>query len=184
MSSATMPRNETAELEGQEFELVLGNKQLLSVFFIVVILLGVFFTMGYVVGRNSAPITAAQQQTQTYERQSAPSAVPVTDRRQTAPATVRPNPRQTSAPASAPRSPVKAGPATQKPIELPPGDCHSTANRGDVSSSAWRSRSRKLRYWPKSCEERVSARWSRPVRTTEFFVCWLVRRKIWMTQVN
>ena len=118
-----MPRNETAELEGQEFELVLGNKQLLSVFFIVVILLGVFFTMGYVVGRNSAPITAAQQQTQTYERQSAPSAVPVTERRQAAPATVATEPEQTSAPASVqtstPARPVKAEPAAQKSIELP-----------------------------------------------------------------
>ena len=55
-----MPHNE----EG-EFELVLGNKQLLSVFFIVVVLLGVFFTMGYVVGRNTAPApvqTAAARQ--------------------------------------------------------------------------------------------------------------------------
>lgn len=41
--------------ETGEFELVLGNKQLLSVFFIVVILLCVFFTMGYIVGRNSSP---------------------------------------------------------------------------------------------------------------------------------
>lgn len=41
-----------------EFELVLGNKQLLSGFFIVVILFGVFFTMGYVVGRNSSPARA------------------------------------------------------------------------------------------------------------------------------
>jgi cell division protein FtsN len=38
-----------------EFELVLGNKQLLSVFFIMVVLLGVFFAMGYIAGRNSAP---------------------------------------------------------------------------------------------------------------------------------
>lgn len=45
-----MPTNE----EG-EFELVLGNKQLLSVFFLVVLLLGVFFSMGYIVGRNTAP---------------------------------------------------------------------------------------------------------------------------------
>jgi len=44
-----LPRTE----EG-EFELVLGNKQLLSVFFIVVILLGVFFAMGYITGRSSA----------------------------------------------------------------------------------------------------------------------------------
>jgi cell division septation protein DedD len=46
-----VPKNEDGE-----FELVLANRQLLSVFFIVVILLGVFFTMGYIVGRNSAPL--------------------------------------------------------------------------------------------------------------------------------
>ena len=43
-----MPRNDDGE-----FELILGNRQLMSVFFIVVILLGVFFAMGYIVGRNS-----------------------------------------------------------------------------------------------------------------------------------
>jgi cell division septation protein DedD len=45
-----LPKND----EG-EFELVLGNRQLISVFLIVVVLLGVFFSMGYVVGRNSSP---------------------------------------------------------------------------------------------------------------------------------
>lgn len=49
-----MPRND----EG-EFELVLGNRQLLSGFFIVVILFGVFFTMGYIVGRHSSPAPLA-----------------------------------------------------------------------------------------------------------------------------
>jgi cell division septation protein DedD len=48
-----LPKNEDGE-----FELILANRQLLSVFFIVVILLGVFFTMGYIVGRNSAPLVA------------------------------------------------------------------------------------------------------------------------------
>jgi len=48
-----LPKNEDGE-----FELILGNRQLLSVFFIVVILLGVFFTMGYIVGRNSSILTA------------------------------------------------------------------------------------------------------------------------------
>jgi cell division septation protein DedD len=42
-----------------EYELVLGNRQLLSAFFIIVILFGVFFTMGYVVGRNSVPAAEA-----------------------------------------------------------------------------------------------------------------------------
>ncbi|MCS7026853.1 MAG: SPOR domain-containing protein [Bryobacteraceae bacterium] len=41
-----------------EFELILGNKQLLSVFFVVVMLLGVFFAMGYIVGKNSIPAEA------------------------------------------------------------------------------------------------------------------------------
>jgi sporulation related protein len=45
-----VPKNEDGE-----FELILANRQLLSVFFIVVVLLGVFFTMGYIVGRNSGP---------------------------------------------------------------------------------------------------------------------------------
>jgi cell division septation protein DedD len=47
-----MPKNEDGE-----FELMLGNRQLLSVFFIVVILLGVFFAMGFIVGRNSPAST-------------------------------------------------------------------------------------------------------------------------------
>lgn len=37
-----------------EHELVLGNKQLLSAFFVAVALMGVFFTMGYFVGKNTA----------------------------------------------------------------------------------------------------------------------------------
>jgi cell division septation protein DedD len=44
-----LPKND----EG-EFELVLGNRQLIWVFLIVVVLLGTFFSMGYVVGRNSS----------------------------------------------------------------------------------------------------------------------------------
>jgi outer membrane biosynthesis protein TonB len=41
--------------EDGEFELILGNRQLLSVFFIVVILLAVFFAMGYIVARKVTP---------------------------------------------------------------------------------------------------------------------------------
>lgn len=47
-----MRNNETGE-----YELVVGNKQLLSGFFIVVVLCAVAFAMGYVVGQNS-PRTA------------------------------------------------------------------------------------------------------------------------------
>src|SRR5947209_9289957 len=43
-----MRNNETGE-----FELIVGNRQLLSGFFIVVLLFAVAFAMGYVVGENS-----------------------------------------------------------------------------------------------------------------------------------
>ncbi|HWB85867.1 MAG TPA: hypothetical protein VG675_17120 [Bryobacteraceae bacterium] len=42
------------------FELVLGNRQLLSGFFIVALLFGVAFAMGYIVGRNSSPTSRTQ----------------------------------------------------------------------------------------------------------------------------
>lgn len=44
---------------GGERELILGNKQILAVFFVVAVLCGVFFAMGYVVGGNSAKAGAA-----------------------------------------------------------------------------------------------------------------------------
>ena len=49
-----------AKNEAGEFELILGNRQLISVFLIVVILLAVFFSMGYIVGRNSGPIASSE----------------------------------------------------------------------------------------------------------------------------
>ncbi len=42
-----------SEHEGER-ELVLGNKQLLGIFFVAMLLCGVFFAMGYVVGGNSS----------------------------------------------------------------------------------------------------------------------------------
>lgn len=66
-----MPHNEDGE-----FELILGNKQLLSVFFLVVVMLGVFFAMGYVVGRNSGPVgTVETASRKTNEAKSGPPLV-------------------------------------------------------------------------------------------------------------
>jgi cell division septation protein DedD len=96
-----VPRNDDGE-----FELILGNRQLLSVFFIVVILLGVFFTMGYIVGRNSAPVTAADSGTPR-RAESKPlvvdSAVP---------------PSQESAPAK--EAPAVGEPASAQPVSTQP----------------------------------------------------------------
>lgn len=55
----TMPARD----EG-EFELILGNRQIILVFFILVLLLGLFFAMGFLVGRSvgGRPAASAQQQ--------------------------------------------------------------------------------------------------------------------------
>ena len=45
-----MRNNETGE-----FELVVGNGQMLSGFFILALLLAVFFAMGYIVGAREIP---------------------------------------------------------------------------------------------------------------------------------
>jgi outer membrane biosynthesis protein TonB len=97
-----VPRNDDGE-----FELVLGNRQLLSVFFIVVILLGVFFTMGYIVGRNSAPLVAE---------------VPKKAER---PLTVDPTPESISAPSESARS----APPKETAQQLPP---ETSAEKADT----------------------------------------------------
>lgn len=70
-----MPRNDDGE-----FELILGNRQLMSVFFIVVILLGVFFAMGYIVGRNSSPVGAPEVASRQPETKPVDSDVPSSTR--------------------------------------------------------------------------------------------------------
>jgi cell division septation protein DedD len=56
-----------------EKELVLGNKQLISLFFVVVALCGVFFAMGYMIGRNTSKVVAANPEV---DSPAAASAVP------------------------------------------------------------------------------------------------------------
>ncbi len=107
-----MPQNEDGE-----FELILGNRQLLSVFFIVVILLGVFFTMGYIVGRNSGAATpevaaipnpdAAPPSAETPAKTPEPATAPAT------PAEPPPQP-----PAQVDRQPEPAKPEREKPAPV------------------------------------------------------------------
>lgn len=95
-----------------EYELVLGNRQLLSAFFIIVILFGVFFTMGYVVGRSSTP-------------SSSPSSTVAANPRSEAPASSAP--AQSAAPPPAPpkdeakeAEPTETKPVETKPVETAP----------------------------------------------------------------
>jgi len=105
--------------EAGEYELVLGNRQLLSIFFLVVVLLGVGFALGFMLGRNSAaavaPVTAAEPTTK-----SEPSALKIDP-----PATVKPEPApaETKKAEASPEPTKKA--ATEEsgdsiPTEAPP----------------------------------------------------------------
>jgi cell division septation protein DedD len=106
-----VPRNDDGE-----FELILGNRQLMSVFFIVVILLGIFFAMGYIVGRNSSPVGAPEVASKPPEPKSA-----VAETSAPAPADVPkekdPQPKETAAqqgPATKPVPPPDPAPAPAK----------------------------------------------------------------------
>ena len=104
--------------EDGEFELILGNRQLLSVFFIVVVLLGVFFTMGYIVGRNSGP-TAGGDLASSRKADTKPLVVDAPSRaaEPAAPAPAAPAPRET-----APQQPaVEVSKPSEPPkvVELP-----------------------------------------------------------------
>jgi cell division septation protein DedD len=120
--------------EDGEFELILGNRQLLSVFFIVVILLGVFFTMGYIVGRNSTPVAVAESNPPR-KGDTKPLIVDSPAPRETSPSeTSSPAPRESSSsapittaqqqPAETPKAaktePVKAPPVKSEPAKSEP----------------------------------------------------------------
>src|SRR5262245_59810725 len=96
-----MRNNETGE-----FELVVGNRQLLSGFFIVVLLFAVAFAMGYVVGQNSPRSAKGQQE-------SATAAAPVS----LTPADSRPQPAAAPPVEPAPSTPGRATPAAIEPTQ-------------------------------------------------------------------
>jgi cell division septation protein DedD len=92
-----------------EFELVLGNRQLLSGFFVVALLFGVAFAMGYIVGRNSIPSPKAQTE-------AAPA--PATSQNRPQPAAPEPKPPEQQPPA--PGDDTAAAPGTQAAAEPEP----------------------------------------------------------------
>ncbi len=61
-----------------QVELVLENRQVLLIFFGIVALCGVFFSLGYIIGRTtfSAPTAVAQATPPTAEEEQKPSAMP------------------------------------------------------------------------------------------------------------
>ncbi len=95
-----------------EFELILGNKQIIAVFVIVLLLMGLFFSIGFLAGRRSA--TASETAART------PANVPITvdaTRQQTAAA--EPPPAQQDK-AESPSSKAAAEPEPSQPQQQPP----------------------------------------------------------------
>src|ERR1700728_4054684 len=99
-----------AQTEGEK-ELLLGNKQLISLFFVVVALCGVFFAMGYMMGRPSGKqLTAIPETSPTAEVASAPAQSQESEPpRETAP----PDAQAPAVAESQATSPQPAPPATQ-----------------------------------------------------------------------
>jgi cell division septation protein DedD len=97
-----------ARKEDGEYELVLGNRQLLTIFFLVVVLLGAGFTVGYIMGRNSVsvPVNAADSSTAKSSdpdvKLDPPAPVPASSEPSAKPAT--PAPEESPAPAPPPKS--------------------------------------------------------------------------------
>jgi cell division septation protein DedD len=94
--------------ETGEFELLVGNRQLLSGFFIVVLLFAVAFSMGYIVGRNSSP--SAKLQTEMGSSAGAASQTP-----ESRPQPVAQAPAAGGAPDATPAQPAGAPPADTPP---------------------------------------------------------------------
>jgi cell division septation protein DedD len=131
-----------AKNEDGEFELVLGNRQLVSVFLIAVILFGVFFSLGYIVARSSlGPSTIVDTHAQT----SRPTVVeqadkPTASSPPAASSDSKPagqNDSQKPSPVPAATEPVKPAPtpapapATQKNTEPGPAPVFGEPTPGD-----------------------------------------------------
>lgn len=113
-----MPKNEDGE-----FELILGNRQIFSVFFVVVALFGVFFAMGYIMGHNSGPMTSEAAA----KKADKPLVVESPAKDQTAAA------QPASTPPEAP--PAKASPAPEK-AAAPPPEKKSAEKKEEVKKEA------------------------------------------------
>jgi cell division septation protein DedD len=101
-----------AQTDGEK-ELVIGNKQLISLFFVVVALCGVFFAMGYMIGRNTSKPAGANLDTGSA---AAPSVVPSATPRSQEPEPPQETARTEAPPAAEPAPPVLTQAAHDVPV--------------------------------------------------------------------
>src|SRR5208283_4833436 len=142
--------------ETGEFELVVGDKQLLSGFFIGVLLLAVVFAMGYVLGRGtpkSASVGEPAAAAQNAAAESRPAVVPSAQRPSTPdanPAVMNPDvghpdetpatesaPQPTTVPAKEVAAPEPPAPQAKAPVAAaePPAGSYWQVHAGSQSSA-------------------------------------------------
>ncbi len=120
-----------AQMEGEK-ELVLGNKQLMGLFFVVVALCGVFFAMGYMMGRPAAKTALPNPETSATAAVTSPvvqqpvqqQPEPPRETAETAPVDPQPQPApiETKPARDTPQPPPAAPPSTaaaEPPIAVP-----------------------------------------------------------------
>jgi len=116
-----------------EKEIVLGNRHLLSIFFIVAAMMGVSFTIGYMIGRNTANAAAAVN--------AHPAAVPPDSTPADSSQTARANPAPTqpsAAPAvsTPPAGTQPAGTQPAKPYDNPQPEKAASDTPSDISAKS------------------------------------------------
>jgi cell division septation protein DedD len=112
-----MRNNETGE-----FELVIGNRQLFSAFFIVALLFAVAFSLGYILGQNSPRASVAGVSQQTAAAGDSDRPAPVSASAPVPVPTAAPSPAPSVAPTTAPETAAAepAPAAVKKPEAKPP----------------------------------------------------------------
>src|SRR5882757_3904625 len=113
-----------AQSDGEK-ELVLGNKQLISLFFVMVALCGVFFAMGYMIGRNTSKSVISSLEGIV---PAAPVPQPAASQSQVAPAQDPETPRET--PPEDTQPPGPAPPASAQTASLQNASTQGAAAQG------------------------------------------------------
>lgn len=127
-----------ARNEDGEFELMLGNKQLISLFFLMVALLGVCFIGGYALGRSAAPVVTATN-TLPPPVTKAPEPEPT---KSEPVKTAEPTPSPDSAVTPTPAAPVRTAPQV---TETAPEPAKEPAKQPQVEAKADKAKSEKAK---------------------------------------
>ncbi len=123
--------------ETGEFELVVGNGQIISGFFILALLLAVFFAMGFIVARakyQQEPATTTASNTQPeLRKQPAPLPTPVEQPKSEAPPPETAKPATETAPPTQP--PETATPTPASVDEAAPGTYWQVTSTSDANAA-------------------------------------------------